>query len=138
MRATTGKDLHVSLQDRPGTLAKASQAIADARINIDGYAALSVNGQGVFHVFTQDAAATRRALEQAGFQVRDERDVVIVQAQNKPGELANVLSRIADQEINIEVSYSISGDRFIIGAKDTARLREAIEQETPTARRTMT
>ncbi len=60
------KDLVISLQeDRPGTLARATAAIAKAGINIEGYAEV----EGVLHVLAKDAAAARQALEAAGFQV---------------------------------------------------------------------
>jgi hypothetical protein len=138
MRTETGTDLTIALEDRPGTLAKAAKAIADAGINIDGYAGFSAQGKGLFHVLTRDAAGARRALERAGFSIQQEREVIIVDAGDRPGTLANALKQVADQEINVEISYSITKDRFVIGAKDSARIKEALQAGTAASRTTGT
>jgi hypothetical protein len=62
------KEFALTLDDRPGTLAKVTDAIAKAGINIEGYCAVpSGNGKGTFRVVTKDPANTRKALESAGF-----------------------------------------------------------------------
>ncbi len=69
----TVKDLQVTLdKDRPGTLAKATTAIANAGINIEGFCELD----GQFHIVTSDPTGAKRALESAGYKVR-ETDVVV-------------------------------------------------------------
>jgi hypothetical protein len=138
MRTETGTELTITLEDRPGTLAKAAKAIADANINIDGYAGFGAQGRGIFHVLTRDAAGARRALERAGFSIQQEREVVIIDAGDRPGTLANALKQVADQEINVDISYSITKDRFVIGARDAARLKEALQTGTTATRTTGT
>ena len=62
----TVKDLQVTLdKDRPGTLAKATTAIANAGINIEGFC--EIDGQ--LHTVTSDPMGTKRALESAGYKV---------------------------------------------------------------------
>jgi hypothetical protein len=130
---TTGKDLAIDLgQDRPGTIAKAFEAIAKANVNIDGYAA---TGEGTLHVVTKDSAATRRAVEGAGFKVREERDVVIADAADRPGTAAQIFRQIADAEVNVDLTYSLASSKLIVGSKDFAKLKEALHAETPTAAR---
>ena len=47
------KEFVLTLDDRPGTLAKATDAIAKAGINIEGYCAVpSKDGKGIFRVVT--------------------------------------------------------------------------------------
>jgi hypothetical protein len=121
---TTMKDLEVSLkQDRPGELAKAAQAIANATVNIEGYCEVG----GVFHVVTSDAASARKALENVGFSVR-ESDIVVFEAEDKPGSLAKVLKRIADEEINLTVTYTLTNTRIAIGSNQTARVKEIVQE----------
>jgi hypothetical protein len=129
---TIGKDLAIDLgQDRPGMLAKAFDAIAKATLNIDGYCA---TGEGTLHILTKDPAATRRAVEGAGFKVREERDVVIADAEDRPGTAARIFSQIADAEVNIDLTYSLASSRLVVGSKDFAKLREALRVEMPAAR----
>jgi hypothetical protein len=119
----TMKDLEVSLkQDRPGELAKAAQAIANANVNIEGYC----ESKGEFHVVTNDPASARKALENVGFSVR-ESDVVVFDAEDRPGFLAKVLKRIGDEEINLTVTYTLTNTRLAIGSNQTARVKEIVQ-----------
>ena len=130
------KEFALTLDDRPGTLAKATDAIAKAGINIEGYCAVpSGNGKGTFRVVTKDPASTRKALESAGFKVQEERDIALIDAEDRPGFLAQTLRRLADNELNVGPTYSITQNRIAISADDFAKLRETLQEATPTARR---
>lgn len=127
-----GKDLAIDLgPDRPGQLAKVTEAIAKANINIDGYSDVD----GVLHVVTRDPAATRKAVEGAGFKVREERDVVIADAEDRPGTVARIFRQIADAGVNVDLSYSLASARVVVGSKDSAKLKKALGVETPAAAR---
>ncbi|MDP9265167.1 MAG: ACT domain-containing protein [Chloroflexota bacterium] len=126
----------VVLEDRPGTLAKAAAAIADAGINIEGFCAVpsGTGKQALFHVLTKDPSATRRVIEKAGFTVKEERDFVIVDAgEDRPGFLAKLLRSVADAEINLGTSYVATNNRVAISADDIAGLRQAVQQSGMTA-----
>ena len=95
-------DLAVTLaENRPGALARAISAIAEAGINIDGYAEMN----GVVHVLTTELAAARQRLGQAGYREIQEQDVVVVPVENEPGAAAGVFQRIADAHIDVRYSY---------------------------------
>src|SRR2546425_7299717 len=131
---TIGKDLAIDLgQDRPGTIAKAFDAIAKANVNIDGYCEA---GDGILHILTKDPAATRRAVEGAGFKVRDERDVVVADAADRPGTAAQIFRQIADAEVNVDLTYSLASGRLVVASKNFAKLKEALRVDMPTASRT--
>jgi hypothetical protein len=130
---TIGKDLAIDLgQDRPGMIAKAFDAIAKANINVDGYCGST---EGTLHVFTTDSAAARKAVEGAGFKVKDERDVVVADAADRPGTAARLFRQIADAEVNVDLTYSLASARIVVGSKDFAKLKEALRAETPTGAR---
>ncbi|OLC10633.1 MAG: hypothetical protein AUH39_01435 [Chloroflexi bacterium 13_1_40CM_67_9] len=131
------KELTVSLDDRPGTLAKATGAIANSGINIDGYCAVpsGKDGKGTFRVVTKDPSSTRKALESAGFKVQEERDIAIVDVEDRPGAFAQILRRLAENELNVGPTYSITRNRIAISADDFAKLRESLQEVTPTSRR---
>jgi len=130
------KEFALTLDDRPGTLAKVTDAIAKAGINIEGYCAVpSGNGKGTFRVVTSDPATTRKALETAGFKVQEERDVAIVEAQDQPGFLTQILRRIADNEVNVGPTYALTQNRIAITADNFAKLRESLQEVASTARR---
>jgi hypothetical protein len=125
------KDLTIELgADRPGALAKAFDTIAKAGINIDGYAEVG----GTLHVLTADAAATRRALEPAGFRVRNEEEVAVVSVEDRPGVAANIFRNIADANVNVTFSYVATGNRVIIGASNLAKVAEILPKEATVTR----
>ena len=127
----TLKDLQVTLdKDRPGTLAKATTAIANAGINIEGFCEIDGN----FHVVPNDPAGAKRALESAGFKVR-EIDVVLFPAEDRPGFLAEVLKRVAENEINVSVAYTLANMRIAIGADQVSKLKEVVQELASTASR---
>ncbi len=93
------------------------------------------DGKGTFRVVTSDPATTRMALETAGFKVQEERDVAVIEADDRPGFLAQILRRLAENELNVGPTYSITQNRIVISADDFAKLRESLQEATPTARR---
>ena len=116
-------DLAVTLpEDRPGMLAKAIGAVGGAGINIDGYAEMD----GVVHVLTTDLAAARRVLDNAGFRVVTEQQVVLVPIADEPGAAARVFQKIAESKINVRFSYLATGNRLVIGANDLEAVRKAL------------
>ena len=131
------KEFSVTLDDRPGTLAKATDAIAKAGINIEGYCAVPSckDGKGTFRVVTKDPSSTRKALETAGFKVQEERDVALIDAEDRPGFLAQILRRLAENELNVGPSYSITQNRIAISADNFAKLREFLQDVIPASTR---
>lgn len=116
-------DLAVTLpEDRPGMLAKAVNAVSSAGINLEGHAEM----EGMVHVLTTDAAATRDAMESAGFRVLKEQQVVLVPVEDRPGSAASIFRRIADAKVNIRFSYLATRNRLVIAADDLQDLLAAL------------
>jgi hypothetical protein len=131
------KEFSVTLDDRPGTLAKATDAIAKAGINIEGYCAVpsGKDGKGTFRVVTSDPNGTRKALETAGFKVQDEHDAAIIDVEDRPGVVAQIFRKIAENELNVGPTYSLTQNRVLISADDFTKLRETLQELTPARRR---
>ena len=131
------KEFSLTLDDRPGTLAKVTDAIAKAGINIEGFCAVpsGKEGKGTFRLVTKDPASTRKALEAAGFKVQDERDAAIIDVEDRPGTVAQIFRKIAQNELNVGPTYSITQNRIVISADDFPKLRETLQELAP-ARRT--
>jgi hypothetical protein len=117
-------DLTATLQaDRPGALAAAIEAIAKAGINLDGYAEF----EGILHVLTRDAPTAQRALRAAGIRVRSERQVIVIDVDDRPGAAATVFRRIADAGINVEFSYVANQNRMVIGTDDPKKVVDLLK-----------
>jgi len=120
------KDLTVILQDRPGTGADMGEALGRAGINIEGTCALVVEGKGIVHILVEDAAAARRALEEAGIEVGDEREVLVLEIEDRPGEGGEIMRRIANAGVNVDLSYTATNNRVVFGVDDLDKARAAV------------
>lgn len=119
-------DLTVTLADQPGTLAGVCEALGRAGINIDGLCAFTAGGVGVVHLLVDDAAAARGALQAAGLEVRDEREVLVLDAEDRPGAAGELARRIARAGVNADLAYVATNTRLVIGAEDLERARAAV------------
>jgi hypothetical protein len=120
------KDLTVILEDRPGTLADMGEALGKAGINIDGLCGFPCEGKGVIHILVEDAAAARRALEDRGLEVRGERQVLVLEVEDRPGAFGDLTRRIANAGVNIDLAYPATKNRLVIGADDLDKARAAV------------
>ena len=122
---TTGlTDLQIILQDRPGALAEMGDALGSAGVSIEGGGAFVVNGQGIAHFLFRDGNAARTALESAGIQVAQPREVLVQRLrQSEPGQLGEITRRIAEAGVNIEVLYSDHEHQLILVVDDIAKGR---------------
>ncbi len=131
---TKGTDFSVTLEDRPGALAKATEVIANSGVNIDGICGTTDGGPTVHFLFIKDAAKAREAFGAAGIKVKKEREVVLVDVEDKPGAAASELRKIAQHEVNIELAYLATNNRLVFGAQDVQAIWEALSPETAKAR----
>jgi hypothetical protein len=124
------KDLTVILQDRPGELARLGQATGQAGVNIQGLAAFTGEGRGIIHLLFDDdeAAVAQRALEDAGMSVAYERDVLVIDINDRPGTLGEAARLLGDANVNIELAYStFGGVRLVVASDDLESARAAVE-----------
>ena len=123
-------DLTVILENRPGTIAELGEAAGRAGINIDGACGFPSEGRGVMHVLVEDAGAARRVLEEAGFEVRDEREVMIlhqgVDIEDRPGTMGELFRRIADAGLNIDLLTWHCHGTVVVGADDIQKAQAAL------------
>ncbi len=122
-------DLTIGLLDRPGTLARASDALGRAGVNIEGACGYVTDDRGVYHVLVRDAELARRALMDYGFEIQAERAVVVQPIANRPGEAARLLRRIATAGINLDVLYTTLDGQIVLGGDDVRAIREALEAD---------
>jgi hypothetical protein len=121
----------VKLKDRPGSLAEASKALADAGVNLWGSAAQTGGGTGTvgFVVKDKDATKARRALKKAGLRAT-ERKAVEVRLQDKPGALSRAAGRLGKGKVNIASAYVLSpgkgGVTVAFGVKDARKAEKAL------------
>jgi hypothetical protein len=123
------KDLTVSLEDRPGTLADLGEALGKAGVNIEGICGIGVEGRGITHLLVEDAAKARQALEAAGIKVEGEADPIVADMTrdaDTPGALGKAARAVANAGVNIQALYLATRNRGVIVTTDNAKARKAL------------
>ena len=120
-------DLTVIVPDRPGTVAAVAEALGEQRINISGGCGFSVGGEGILHLCFEGVDNARQVVEQAGFEVRHEREVLVTEIDDHPGALGALTRRIADAGANLDLMYLTADGRLVLGTDDIDRARQALQ-----------
>lgn len=124
------KELRITMEDRPGSLAKVAEALGKAGVNIEAISAQTAGGSGDIRILVADTAAARKALEGAGVKVAGEREMTFVDLDDRPGSLAATARKLADQNINIDAVYVVGASagkkQLAIGTSDATRARSAV------------
>jgi hypothetical protein len=119
-------DLTIELEDKPGTVAAAAEALGKAGVNIEGFAGFNVGGKGIAHVLVEDASKARRALESAGTRVTGEQQVMVLEVDDRPGSLGKITRKLADAGVSLNTVYLATKTRVVIGAKDIEKARATV------------
>jgi hypothetical protein len=115
------KNLTIVLRDRPGELARLGEATGSAGVNIQGMCAFTGEGRGIIHLLFSDeqASRARRALEEAGMGVADERDALVIDIEDRPGTLGGLARALGEANVNIELAYTtFGGSRLVVATDD--------------------
>jgi hypothetical protein len=126
-RKAMSKDLTIILEDRPGSLAKVGEALGKAGLNIEGICGMTVEGQGIIHVLVHDAVKSRRALEANHLEVFGEREVFVLEVEDRPSVLGNIARRLANADVNIQLAYLATSTRLVIGVDDLEKARPILQ-----------
>ncbi len=120
-------DLTVRMADRPGAMAGACEALGAAGINIDGCCAYPAGTAGQVHLLVEDAAAARQALTAAGYEMVQDRQVIVHELADVPGSAGACLRKIANADLNLELVYLATATRLVIGVDDLAAAQAALQ-----------
>jgi len=99
------KELVIRTENRVGLIADISRLLGDMGINFSAISVEAANSGAVLHLITNSQLYARDALRSAGFQVA-EREVVILELPNRPGELFCITAALARKDIDIEELYA--------------------------------
>ena len=99
--------IHVTLENRPGMLAKATRALADAKVNVEAVEVEILGRSGFFRCFTDQSDLAERTLRSKGYVVVP-MEILEVQLENRPGEAARMCETLSMANINIESMFGSS------------------------------
>ena len=126
-RAILTKELHFEIPNETGILGQVTATLALAGVYIIHLSAYEVNKKGYFQIITRDTKKAKEALKQLAPKAV-ERDVVVVEFENKVGTLAPVARLLGSNDIGVHYVYGTSGDGFkIVGVFSTDDNKKAVE-----------
>jgi hypothetical protein len=118
-------DITVLMENRPGAWADIAEALGQAGVNIEGMCGYLTAGRGVGHLLVQDPVAARRALSGV-CEVGEEREVLVVDLEDRPGSLASVVRRLSDAGVNVEVGYLTAKLQVVLAVSDIDLARSTL------------
>jgi hypothetical protein len=119
-------DLVIDIENSPGALAEIAAAISDAGVNIAAATCIGTGDRAELHILVKHAEAARHSLAISHVGVSREREVVVVDVEDRPGVLADLTRRIARAGVDLDLVYVATQNRVVFGASDLDRLRAAI------------
>ena len=119
-------DLAIDIENRPGALAEVAAAISDAGVNIAAATCIGNGRQAELHILVPHAEAARHALAISHVAVTREREVVVVEVEDRPGVLADLTRKIAKAGVDLDLVYIATRNRVVFGATDLQGLKAAL------------
>jgi len=121
-------DLVIEIKNEPGALASVAAAISDAGVNLAAATCMGSAEHVELHILVPHAGAARHALAISQLAVNREREVVVVEVEDRPGVLADLTRKVARAGIDLDLVYVATQNRLVFGAGDLAGLKAALEQ----------
>jgi len=119
-------DLVIEVDNEPGTLAGVTRAISDAGVNISAATYIGPTDHAELHILVPHAGAAKHVLGLSRLAVTREREVVVIEAQDRPGERADLALKIAEAGINLDLVYVATRNRVVFGSSDLEGLKQAL------------
>jgi len=122
-------DLVIEVDNRPGALAQIAAAISDAGVNLAAATCLGIGDRAELHILVKHAEAARHALAITHQSVISrEREVVVVDVEDRPGALADLARTVAEAGVDLDLVYVATRNRVVFGSQDLPGLKAALGQ----------
>ena len=105
------KEFDVFVENKPGELARVTDTLARSAINIRGLATEKHGQKPLVKIITDDEVSTRKSLQRIGLEFQ-EFEVLLLDLEDRPGEIDKIARKAAKAGLNIE-------SVFLIGKKDS-------------------
>src|ERR687884_288148 len=119
-------DLVIDVENTPGALAKVAAAISDAGVNIAAATCLGPGDRAELHILVPHPEAAKHLLAISHLGVSREREVVVVDVEDRPGVLADLTRRIAKAGVDLDLVYVATRNRVVFGSPNLAGLKAAL------------
>ena len=119
-------DLLIEVENKPGALAAVAAAISDAGVNISAATCTRPGDTARLHILVKHPEAAKHALATALVTVTSQREVVVIDADDRPGVLADLARTVAAAGVDLDLLYLATKTRIVFGSPDLDGLRRAL------------
>src|SRR2546430_12099377 len=119
-------DLVIDVNNTPGALARVAAAVSDAGVNLAAATCIGSGERAELHILVPHAEAAKHLLAISHLAVTREREVVVIDVEDRPGVLADLTRKIAGAGVNLDLVYVATRNRVVFGAADIAALQAAL------------
>ena len=119
-------DLVIEIRNEPGALAAVATAISDAGVNLAAATCMGGADHVELHVLVPHAEAAKHALAISRLAVSREREVVVVDVEDRPGVLADLTRKVARAGVDLDLVYVATRNRLVFGSSDLDGLKTAL------------
>ena len=95
-------------------------------MNIAAATCIGPGARAELHILVPHAEAAKHSLAISHVAVTREREVVVVDVEDRPGVLADLTRKIAKAGVDLDLVYVATQNRVVFGASDLDRLRAAV------------
>src|ERR687884_1460482 len=120
-------DLVIDIDNTPGALAEVAAAISDAGVSIAAATCIGPGERAELHILVPHAEAAKHLLGISHLAVTREREVVVVDVEDRPGVLADLARKIAKAGVDLDLVYVATRNRVVFGAADLPALKAALD-----------
>ena len=125
------KQLSVTMENTPGTLARMCGAFAANKVNILAFTSAEHEGKSLIRVIVDKVAPAKKALEGIGYHHTQD-EVLATRLPNRPGTIAAVAKRLGDAGINVDYAYcgaepGSSQQLMVLSVSDFGRARKLVK-----------
>jgi hypothetical protein len=119
-------DLTIDIENTPGTLSAVVAAVSDAGVNIAAATCVGTHDRAELHILVKHPGAAKHSLAISNLAITSEREVVVIDVEDRPGVLADLTRRIANAGVNLDLVYVATRNRVVFGSPDLDALRAAL------------
>jgi len=113
----------------PGAMGEVADALGKEHVNIEGVAGLTVLEEGVVSLITDDDGKTRKVLKSMGIDF-EEREALVMDLPHHGGELATLLDRLRQDQINVLSVYAgVEKHQLVFTVDKIDRTKEILRLE---------
>ncbi len=129
----TNKEFTIRLEDRPGTLGKLCQALAEQSVNILAFHSCPLEkGKSTVRLVLDNPSVAKPILDRQKTDYT-ETEVARVTLSHRPGELARAAARLGEAGINIDYGYcgvdpNTNATILLLGVADASKAAKVLEQ----------